>query len=236
MVDKMKTANIASCIDFANHHPNSTSADIEKLCKDVTKYGFNSAFVNQSYVRLAKKILKGKALVGTVISFPLGQDTLESKIYAVNSAVKAGADELDIVPNLGTFKEKKYDKFLSEMKSLVKAAKRNRKVVVKFIVEAGYLSDKEIAKFARLIMLSGADFVKICSGMGPRGPSVKDVKIVRRVVKNKIKIKVAGGISTYKKACQMLEAGADRIGTSHAIEIMQGMKGGSEKRRIVIDE
>lgn len=224
----MKPTLLARYLDYANHKPTATHADIRKLCKDVLKYGFNSAFVNQNHVSYARKLLGRKAKVGTIISFPLGEDLLDAKLVAVKDSLKAGADELDTVPNIELFKEKRYKEFLKEMKTIVKAAKKWKKnCIVKFIVETGYLNNKEIAKFADLIVRSGADFVKICSGMGPRSPTVKDIQIVNRVVNGRCRIKAAGGISTFSKAISFIKAGANRLGTSHAVKIIKGAKGGS---------
>ncbi len=215
-------ADLAQKLDFANHHADATEADIQKLCDGVLQYGFNSAFVNPTYVSFAKKFLAGKAKVGTVISFPLGEDMLDVKLLAIKDALAAGVDELDIVPNLGLFITGKTDEFLSEMKQIVSTVREIRHdAIVKFILDPGYIEGK-LAEAAKLVAASGADFVKIGSGMGPRGPSVKDIEVVKAAVGNSVRIKAAGGINTYEEAMALLSAGADRLGTSHAIEIVQG--------------
>ncbi len=228
----MQKEELASHLDFANHHPNSTAADIKKLCAGVLKYGFNSAFVNPSQVPLARKLLGNRAKVGTIVSFPLGQDLFKSKVSAAIDCAKAGADELDVSMNVGLFKEKKYNLVLREMSTIVRAVKRiNTKKIVKFIIETGYLTPPEIAKASRLVVASGADFIKTCSGMGPRGAKLGDVKIIRKAVGPVPLIKVAGGISTTAQAKAFLAAGANRMGTSHAIDIVLGLKskkGGGE--------
>ncbi len=219
-MDKKK---LAYHLDFANHHPDSTTADIKKLCATVLKYGFHSAFVNPCYVSLASKILKGRATVGTVVSFPQGQDSVAAKVASAVDSARAGANELDVQMNVGAFKEGKYDAVLGGMKQIVRAVKKtNKKTLVKFIIETGYLTDKEIMKASELVMKSGADFVKTCSGYGPRGALIKDVTLIRKVVGNKMWVKVAGGVSTTEQALAFLNAGADRIGTSKAIEIVEG--------------
>jgi len=119
------------------------------------------------------------------------------------------------------FKAGKYQEVLEEMKAIVEAVKNIKKsAVVKFIIETGLLTNEEIKKAAELVLKSGADFVKTTSGMGPRGVSLKDVELVKSVVEGKIKIKVAGGVDTYKEAIDFINAGVDRIGTSHAVEII----------------
>ncbi len=212
----------AQYLDYANHHAAATPANIEELTANVIKYGFHAAFVNAAYIAFAKKLLNGKALVGTVVSFPLGQDTVASKVAAANEAVTLGANELDIVPNIGTFLAGDTDGFLNEMKTIVEGARMvGRPVIVKFILDPGYLnSADQMKQMALAIQQSGADFVKIGSGMGPRGPSVEDVKIVREAVGPAMKIKVAGGINTYTEAKAFIDAGVARIGTSHAIDII----------------
>lgn len=221
--------NIAPYLDFANHHQNSTHKDIEELCAKVIKYGFNSAFVNPYFVKFAKEKLAGKAKVGTVISFPLGQELPSIKVASAQEAVMAGADEIDVVLNVGLIKEGLWDESFAEMKAIAHAAKGVKKdVVVKFIPEVSYLTPDEIKKVATLIADSGADFFKTSSGSvgGSRGPEVNDIKLVREVVGDRLKIKVVGGITTFDQAKTFIDAGADRIGTSHAVEIVQGEVGG----------
>jgi len=218
----MDRQRLASFLDFANHHQEATPEDIKILCQKVKQYRFHSAFVNPCYVALAKDLLS-EGIVGTVISFPLGQDTRDIKILAAINAVRIGADELDVMMNVGLFKAGKQKEVLEEMKAVIEAAKEIRsKVIVKFIIETGLLTDEEIKKASQLVLKSGADFLKICSGLGPRGASLKDVELVKGVVADKIRIKVAGGVDTYKEAIDFINKGVARIGTSHAVEIIEG--------------
>lgn len=217
----MDQKTLAKYLDFANHHPDATPEQIRDLCQKVKEFGFHSAFVNPCYIQLAKEILEDKYPVGTVISFPLGQDTHEGKVLLTIETTRRGADELDVMMNVGMFKAGKEKKVLEEMRAVVSAAKELKKeVVVKFIIETGFLTDDEIKKASELVLKSGADFVKTCSGFGPRGARVKDVELIRAVVSDKIKIKVAGGVHTYQQAISFISAGADRIGTSKAVEIV----------------
>lgn len=218
-------AAIAPHLDLANHHADATEEDVRRLCANVLKYGFNAAFVNPCYIGLAREELRdlpagkaGKAKVGTAISFPLGQDTLEMKIFAAREAIRLGADELDIAPNNARLT-------LDEMKTIVEAGRAARtSIVIKFILETGLLTDEHIQQGAVAIVESGADFIKICSGMGPRGASLEDVKLVREAVgEAPVKIKVAGGIDTIEEVRAFLSAGVHRIGTSKAVEIMEQM-------------
>lgn len=216
---------MAKYLDLANHHQDTTPEAIGKLCEEVKKYGFNSAFVNPCYLSLARELLGNEGKVGTVISFPLGQDTQNTKILAAIDAVKKGADELDICMNVGLFKGGESEKALEEMKAVVQAVKDMKATaIVKFIIETGFLTDEEIKKASQLVLESGADFVKTNSGMGPRGASLEDVKLIKEAIGDKIKIKVAGGIDTLKEATDFIQAGVDRIGTSKAVEIIEETK------------
>lgn len=217
----MNRKALAEYIDFANHHQDATPKDIKELCDKVKKFGFHSAYVNPFYIPLARELLDN-GVIGTVLGFPLGQDTREVKVVASIDAVKKGADEIDVSMNVGLFKADNYDLVLEEMKAVVTAAKEmKRTTLVKFIIETGFLTSNEIKKAAKLVLQSGADFVKTNSGWGPRGASLKDVDLIREAVGEKIKIKVAGGVDTYKEAISFINRGVDRIGTSHAVEIIE---------------
>jgi len=220
----MKKKELAKYLDLANHHPDATPKDIKELCQKVKKYKLHSAFVNPCYVPLARELM-ADGLVGTVIGFPLGQSTQNIKTLSAMEAAKRGADELDIAMNVGLFKGSEEDQVLAEMETILGAAKNIKgSVVVKFIIETSLLTDEEIKKAAQLVLKSGADFVKTNTGWGPRGASLKDVELIRKAVGEKIKIKVAGGIHTYKNAVAFIEKGANRIGTSKAVEIIKGAK------------
>jgi len=220
----MKEKELAKYLDLANHHPDATPEDIKALCQKVKKYRLHSAFVNPCYVPLARELM-ANGLVGTVIGFPLGQDTKNIKTIAAMEVAKRGADELDVCMNVGLFKGGKENQVLAEMEAILGAAKNIKgSVVVKFIIETSLLTDEEIKKAAQLVLESGADFVKTNTGWGPRGASLKDVELIRKAIGDKIKIKVAGGIHTYKEAVAFIEKGADRIGTSKAVEIVKEAK------------
>lgn len=210
-------------LDLANHHPDATEAAVRELCQKVVQFKFNAAFVNPCFVALAKSL---GVRVGTVVSFPLGQELLRVKCDSALEALAQGADELDISLNVGFIKAGDWDKSFSEMTEIVKIIRLNKpEAVIKFIPETGFLTPDEIKKVAELILKSGADFFKTCSGMGPRGATVEDVQLVKSVVGDKLKIKVAGGITTYDEAIKFIKAGAVRIGTSHAVEIISSSPG-----------
>lgn len=214
----MDAKKLALYLDFANHHENATEEDVRNLCQKVLQYGFHSAFVDPYYIPLVKTLVGGKAAVGTVVSFPLGQESTEIKVASALWAVKNGATELDTSMNVGMFKDHKYDQVLAEMKAIVLAV--NKQALVKFIIETGFLTDEEIQKAAQLVLESGADFIKTCSGYGPRGATLHDVELIKPIIGDKIQLKVAGGISTYEQAIGFINAGVNRIGTSKAVEIV----------------
>ncbi|MFC1727039.1 deoxyribose-phosphate aldolase [Patescibacteria group bacterium] len=224
MVKEIDKNILASYLDLANHHPDARPEDIKKLCLKVQEFSFNSAFVNGCYVGLARERLGDKGKVGTVVSFPLGQDSQDAKVLAVIKAIKDGADELDVSMNVGWFKAGKTDQVLAEMSAVVEAAKSiKRLAVVKFIIETGFLTNEEIKQASKLVLKSGADFVKTCSGMGPRGAKLIDVELIRQAIGDKVRVKVAGGVHNLKEALGFIEKGADRIGTSKAVEIVNEM-------------
>jgi len=223
----MDRTTLAKYLDFANHHPEASYQDIKFICDQVAEQGFNAAFMNPFYVVFARKYiqenLKKEIKIGTVIDFPLGQETLEVKISSSLEAVKNGIDEIDVATNTSLLISDQYDQYFEELSQIVNKVKSQKKeVIVKFIIETGLInSERQIKAAAEMILRSGADFVKICSGMGPRGASLKDVELVKSEVGEKIKIKVAGGIDTLKEAMDFIETGVSRIGTSKALEIIK---------------
>ena len=214
-------SNLAPYLDFANHSAQSTEAQIRELCQKVVQYGFNAAFVNPCWVKFARQQLGNKGKVGTVVAFPLGQDTTEAKIAAALDAVHNGADEIDVSANVGWLKEGRDDDYLGELSQIVAAVKKeNPQAIIKFIIEAYFLTEAEIKQAAHLVMQSGADFVKTTSGFGPRDAKIEYVKAIKTVVGDRVRIKAAGGIKTAEEVRAYLAAGANRIGTSKAVEIV----------------
>jgi deoxyribose-phosphate aldolase len=221
----MNKEELAGYLDFANHHAESTAAAIKELCQKVKEHGFHSAFVNPCFVASARAEMGAEGRVGTVVAFPLGQETTSVKLLAAQQAIRAGADELDVSMNIGWFKNGQTDQVLEEMKRIVLSVRQlKRESIIKFIIETGLLSIDEIQKAAKLVVDSGADFVKTSSGFGPRGAEIRDVELIKEAVGDRAKIKVAGGIDTYDGAIGFIIAGAHQIGTSHAMEIINGEK------------
>jgi deoxyribose-phosphate aldolase len=226
---KKNPALIAKYIDHTEVSPNSTAADIRKLCAEAKKYGFYLAMVLPYYAPLAKKLLRGtKIKVGVVMGFPFGAQCTEAKLAELRKSYSF-ADEFDFVINRQALKNKDYGFILKELKTLARAkGKKNMKV----IIESPELTNAEIYKASKLVLASGADFVKTAVGLRG-GAKINDVKIMKRVVGNRIRIKASGGIKDFKTALAFLAAGADRLGTSHGVEIV---KGGASRKKTYFHE
>ncbi len=221
----MKDIKLAKIIDHANHSATSTPQEIKQLCREIKQYGFNAAFVNPCWVALAKQELGDEGKVGTVVSFPLGQDTTQAKGAAVLNALENGADEIDVSSNVGLLKAGREDEYLNELVELVSLVKsQDSSKIIKFIIEAVLLEPEEIKTAAKLVLESGADFVKTTSGFGPRDAKLEFVKLIRQAVGNQIRVKAAGGIHSREQVEAYLNAGADRIGTSAGVAIITGQE------------
>ena len=212
--------DLAQFIDHTDVAPDATEADIRKLCQEIKKYGFGSACVCSSNVRLTKKYLgKSKARLISVVGFPFGEANTEAKVSETKQAIKDGATEIDMVINIGALRSKKYDYVKKDIREVVKAAGPKG---VKVIFETGYLTRGEIVRACKICVAAGAKFVKTATGFGKRGASISDIKLMRKTVGKNFGVKAAGGIADCKTAVAMIQAGADRIGTSHGINIIKG--------------
>jgi len=211
--------NLSKYIDHTLLKATATEADIIQLCKEAIKYKFYAVCVNSCYVELCKETLNNSAVkIAAVIGFPLGaMDTL-SKINEAKGALIGGADEIDMVINIGFLKDKKYDLIENEIK-------RIRKIIgnktLKVIIETCYLTDEEKKTATQLTINAKADFVKTSTGFGTGGATLEDVKLIRSITQNKIQIKASGGIRDRETALKYIELGATRIGTSNGIEIVK---------------
>ncbi|MFP3157433.1 MAG: deoxyribose-phosphate aldolase [Caldivirga sp.] len=214
---------LARLIDHTILNPAATPMDVERYCREVIDYGFYSVVVNPFYVNLARQILGNRAKVGVVVGFPFGASKSVVKAKEAELAILDGADEVDMVMNIGAFKAGMLDLVKRDIRAVVKVA-HEYGVVVKVIIETGYLNRDEKVKAARLVMESGADFVKTSTGYGPGGASEEDVKLLYEAVEGKIGVKAAGGIRNAQQAIAMIKAGASRIGTSHGVEVINSFK------------
>jgi len=213
---------LAKLIDHTLLKPDATKDDVKRLCEEAKKYGFWSVCVNPTYVSLATEILGDSDVkVCCVVGFPLGANTPEVKALEAERAVNDGASEIDMVINVGALKSRDYRLVKEDIRKVVERAKARRDTVVKVIIETGLLTDDEKVLACRLVKESGADFVKTSTGFNASGATVEDVKLMRSVVGSDFGLKASGGIRTYRDAAKLVEAGANRIGTSSGIAIIE---------------
>lgn len=199
--------------------PQATSTDIDKLIKEAIKYDFKSVCIAPSYIKYAKEQLaKTDVLICTVIGFPLGYNATSVKVYETKIALDHGADEIDMVINIGRFKNKEYEYVLNEIKS-IKEVCGNK--VLKVIVETALLTNQEIKTITEIVLKSGADFIKTSTGFSFRGASFEDVEIMKSIAQDKLLIKASGGIKTGEDALKMIKLGASRLGTSKTVQIIE---------------
>lgn len=201
--------------------PYATIEDMAKLCEEAKKYDFMMVAINSTQTKLCKELLKGTDIhVGAAISFPLGQTTIETKVFETNDTIANGADEIDYVINITELKEKNYDYIKEEMTQIVDICRKHN-VISKVIFENCYLTDEEKIKLCEIALEIKPDFIKTSTGFGTGGATVEDVKLMKSIVKNTVKVKAAGGIRDLDTCLKMIEAGAERIGTSSAIKITE---------------
>lgn len=211
-------------IDHTLLKATATIAEIETLCKEAVEYDFYSVCVNSSYVATAKKILAGTNVkVCSVVGFPLGAMQAKAKLFETEQALADGADEIDMVINVGLLKSGEVDKVRDEIAALKAAVGANR--VLKVIIETCYLTDSEKRLACQLALDAKADFVKTSTGFGTGGATLHDVQLMKECVQGNAKIKASGGVRDYETAMQYVNVGVQRIGTSNGIAILKGEKG-----------
>ena len=210
--------SLSSLIDHTNLRPDALHSDIEILCKEAVQYKFASVCINPVYVSYAKSILKDEnPKVCSVVGFPLGADSEEMKYAEARFLIFQGVDEIDMVMNIAFLKERKLDLVKNEIKKVVEAADGN---CVKVIIETSLLNQDEKALACNIVMESGAAFVKTSTGFSSSGATLEDVRLIKKVVGDRVGIKASGGIKTKNEALKLIEAGATRIGTSRGVEII----------------
>lgn len=212
---------LANMIDHTNLKAFADDAAFEKLCDEAKKYNFKMVAINPAQTVRCKKKLEGSPVhVGAAIGFPLGQTTLECKIFETKDTIEKGADEIDYVINVAELKNKNYDYIKKEMEEIVKICREAGKTS-KVIFENCYLTDDEKRKVAEIAKEVKPDFIKTSTGFGTGGATVEDVKLMKSVVGDEVKVKAAGGIRDLKTALAMIEAGAERLGTSAGVAIVE---------------
>lgn len=213
----MKT--MSKMIDHTLLKPEATKLEIEQLCKEAMEYDFIAVCVNPYYVGYCKEILKeSNVKIATVIGFPLGANTKELKAFEALDAINNGADEIDMVINIGALKDKDYEVVKNDIKLVVDIAKE--KAIVKVIIETSLLTDEEKVKACELSVEAGANFVKTSTGFSTGGATIEDVKLMKSVVGDKLEVKASGGIRNLDTANNMIQAGASRLGTSSGIKLV----------------
>ena len=212
---------LANMIDHTNLKAFADDAAFEKLCDEAKKYNFKMVAINPAQTVRCKKKLEGSPVhVGAAIGFPLGQTTLECKIFETKDEIEKGADEIDYVINVAECKNKNYYYIKKEMEEIVKICREAGKTS-KVIFENCYLTDDEKRKVAEIAKEVKPDFIKTSTGFGTGGATVEDVKLMKSVVGDEVKVKAAGGIRDLKTALAMIEAGAERLGTSAGVAIVE---------------
>ena len=213
----MEKEELLKYVDHTYLLQDATWDIIKNICDDGIKYNVASVCIPPSYVKLAKKYVQDKIKICTVIGFPNGYNTTDVKVYETKNAINNGADEIDMVINIGYLKEKKYNLILEEINQIKEAC--NNKIL-KVIIETCLLTKEEIIKMCEIVENSNADFIKTSTGFSTGGATLENVKLMKEHIKTK-KIKAAGGISSFKDAEEFIESGASRLGTSRLIKILK---------------
>jgi deoxyribose-phosphate aldolase len=215
------SVNIGSMIDHTALKPETTKAQIETLCAEAKEYKFASVCVNPTWIETAAALLKGTDVkVCTVIGFPLGATTVETKAFETKDAIAKGATEVDMVINIGALKDKNDELVERDIRAVVDAAKG--KALTKVIIESSLLTEEEKVRACELSVKAGADFVKTSTGFSTGGATVEDIALMRKTVGSDLGVKASGGVRDRAGALAMVEAGATRIGASAGISIVKG--------------
>jgi len=215
--------DIAKYIDHTILKPEATIEEVKKLCREAKEYNFASVCVNACYTKLVSTELRGSDVkTCVVVGFPLGAMTKEAKAFETSDAIKNGANEIDMVINVGALKDKDYVLLKEDIEAVVNAAKG--KAIVKVIIEACLLTDEEKVKACEISKEAKADFVKTSTGFSSGGATKEDIALMRKTVGPDLGVKASGGVRDYKTAMDMINAGASRIGASASITIVSESK------------
>ena len=220
----MNREQMAKTIDQTLLKAYVTEADFKAFCEESAKYRFKMVAINSAPVKMCKEFLKGSdVLVGAAIGFPLGQTSIRSKTEETLNAISDGADEIDYVHNIVELKSGHYAYVKDEMQAIVDVCRKYNKTV-KVIFENCYLTDDEKKKLCEIALQVRPDFIKTSTGFGTGGATVEDVRLMKGEVGSAVKVKAAGGIRDLQTALAMIEAGAERIGTSAGVKIVEAMR------------
>lgn len=217
----MAADNLASYIDHTQLRPEATSEQVQQLCAEAKQYHFAAVCIAPCYVMLAKEALAGTAVrVATVVGFPLGYQHATVKFLETQQAIADGANEIDVVMNISAFKSGRYHEVENELSDLARCC-HLKEAELKVIIETAYLSAAEIEKACGICVAAGVDYVKTSTGFAASGAKIEDVQLMRKTLPAHIKIKAAGGIKTFADAQAFIKAGADRLGCSASIQIIE---------------
>ena len=206
-------------IDHTILKADATKEEVAKICKEAIEYDFASVCVNEYYTKYVSELLKDSNVkTCVVVGFPLGANSKEAKAYETKIAIDNGAQEIDMVINIGALKNKEYDLVYEDIKGVVEQGKD--KAIVKVIFETCLLDKEEIVKACELSVKAGADFVKTSTGFSTGGATLEDVKLMKEAVGGKALVKASGGVRDYETTVEFIKAGADRIGTSSGVKIV----------------
>lgn len=219
-------AEFARLIDHTNLRPEAVTDDIKRLCDEAREYRFGAVCVAPCFVKVAAQALQGSGIkVCTVIGFPHGNNTIEAKVAEARQAALNGADEIDVVLNIGALKEGDGSFLMSEADRVIEGARDVRRdIYVKLIIETAYLTKNEKMLGCWVATGAGADAVKTATGFGPAGTNIEDVRLLREALGPHFGLKAAGGIRDLATALAMIEAGADRLGTSSSVNIIRSWR------------
>lgn len=212
----MDKNEILEKVDHTYLKQTATWNDIKELCDDAIKYNTASVCIPPSFVKKAKEYVNEKMKICTVIGFPNGYNTTAVKVFETSDAIKNGADEIDMVINIGMLKESKYDEILNEINEIKDACGTK---ILKVIIETCLLTDDEKIKMCDIVSKSNADFIKTSTGFSTNGATIEDIKLFKEHIKNNKKIKAAGGISSFEDAENFIKEGAARLGTSRLVKL-----------------
>lgn len=217
----MDINSIVSKIDHTLLSTTATFADIKNLCDEGIRYSVASVCIPPCFVEEAKKYVKDKLKICTVIGFPNGYNEKSVKIFETAKALESGADEIDMVINIGLLKEKNYSAVFDEIKSIKEICEKN---ILKVIIETCLLTEKEKIEMCKIVTNANADFIKTSTGFSKSGAKIEDILLFKEHIGNNVKIKAAGGISSIADAEGFIKAGASRLGTSRIIKILENGK------------
>jgi deoxyribose-phosphate aldolase len=227
VVKTLTKEQLAKTIDQTLLNPNVTIKTIQSFCISAKEYHFAAVCINPSYITTAKKILADTDVkICSVVGYPLGVNSIETKVFEARDNIKKGADEIDMMINLGMLKSGNYSYIEKEIGVIISVIRReqmaeyNKHINIKIIIENGSLTKKEVIKICKIIEESGSDFIKTSTGFGARGVELDDVRLIREIVTRNIGVKASGGIRTFKDAQALIDAGATRLGTSSGVSIM----------------